>query len=188
MFSYIFEILNWWIGFYPSFICLSNNIMLSNCISVAVFWNILGITFEILLLVSMISIIGSSNNIIILLNFMSILILLSFKLMLNGVIELSIVIIMVYQSAILVLFLVNGLFLSNLFWLEIFIGIILSSCVLLFDTYCSGFITYLFGNHFLSYDSKYFYFFKSKVKVNKWLVYFYIYMLISYFCFLPFLL
>ena len=79
-----------------------------------VLWNLVDICFDILLIVSMTSVCSSQNNIVILLNFTSILVLLSFKLMLNGVVELTIVIIMAYQSAILVLFLVNGLFLSNL--------------------------------------------------------------------------
>ena len=66
---------------------------------------------------SMVALLGSSNNIVILLNFISLLVLLSLKLFLAGVIELTIVIIMVYQSAVVVLFLVNGLFLSNMMWL-----------------------------------------------------------------------
>ena len=65
---------------------------------------------------SILALLWSRNNIIILLNFLSILILLSFKLLSAGIIEFTIVIIMVYQSAIIILFLVNSLHLSNLFF------------------------------------------------------------------------
>ena len=59
-------------------------------------------------------------------NFLSILALLSFKLFISGVIEFTIVIIMVYQSAIIILFLVNSLHLVNLSWESLFVFLFFS--------------------------------------------------------------
>ena len=73
----------------------------------------LDIMFDIFMLSSICTLLLSRNNIIILLNFISILLLLSFKLLIVGILEFTIVIILVYQSAIIVLFLVNSLFLST---------------------------------------------------------------------------
>lgn len=73
--------------------------------------------WDVLVITAILNILWSRNNIVILLNFLSILMLLSFKLLTAGIIEFTIVIIMVYQSAIIILFLVNSLHLSNLFWI-----------------------------------------------------------------------
>lgn len=101
---------------------------------------------------SVLTITFSLNSVIVLINFFVIVIILSFELLSNNCIEITLLILLIYSSALLCLFLVNGILLiSSLNFLSLF------SIYFFFPFLISFFIlqssTFLFNSLFLYYPS-----------------------------------